>query len=106
VQSQLRLSKDDVIDPRARSLKARALLYMLPELGNHLTHNLHLESFNGQAPQDGVSGRRHCHSERGKPHSHPGVVGGCKPHSLVQRGTNYGQAQLGPSELHNCNLID
>jgi hypothetical protein len=56
MQSQLRLSKDDVIDPRARSLKARALLYMLPELGNHLTHNLHLESFNGQAPQHGVSG--------------------------------------------------
>jgi hypothetical protein len=24
----------------------------------------------------------------------------------MQRGTNYGQAQLGPFELQNCNLID
>jgi hypothetical protein len=53
------LPKDEVANPRDRSLKARALLCLLTKLGNHLIHNIRLEIFNGQAPQHKLSSRRH-----------------------------------------------
>jgi hypothetical protein len=75
--------KDEVVDPRARSFELQAPLCQLPELDNHLPYNIHLEDFNGQVPKLRLSGRRHCRLERRKPHSHPGVVGSCKPHFFM-----------------------
>jgi hypothetical protein len=90
--------KDDATNPQAKSLKVQAPLCLLLELDNHLPHDIRLEDFSGQVPEHGLSGRKHCHPECGKPCSHPGVVGGCKQHFLMQQGANYGQAQLRPSE--------
>jgi hypothetical protein len=47
--------KDEVADPRARILKMQAPLRLLPKLGNHLSHNIHLEDFDGEVPKNGLS---------------------------------------------------
>jgi hypothetical protein len=46
---------DMVADPQARILVMQASLCLLPYLGNHLPHNMHLKDFNGHAPKLGLS---------------------------------------------------
>jgi hypothetical protein len=69
----IRQPKDEATDPRAKSLEVQAPLRLLSELDNYLPHDIRLEDFSGQVPKHGLSGRTH----------YPGVVGHCKPHSLI-----------------------
>jgi hypothetical protein len=80
----IRRPKDEATDPPAKSIEAQAPLRLLPKLDNYLPHDIRLADFSGQVPKHGLSIRTHYRLERGKPCNHPGVVGGCKPHSLIQ----------------------
>jgi hypothetical protein len=71
------------------------------ELDLLLPHNIHLEDINGQAPKHVLSHWRHHCLECGKLHSHPSVVGSCKPYSLVQ-----GPYGMAPTMVeHNSNSL-
>jgi hypothetical protein len=51
--------KNQVADPQARVLEAQEPLRLLSEHGKYLAHNICLEGLNGQAPNHGLSSRRH-----------------------------------------------